>query len=118
MKNVCMKAKSTNKPESELKLSEILKTELQQRNMSAHEICKKLAIPASVFNGWLHNAQPSAKNLHQVKKLADFFDLPLSVLLFNASSEDNSAEVLFSSVFKDKNAKYRLTIEKISDNKN
>lgn len=105
----------TNK--SELKLSEILKAELKQRNITANQICKELSIPPSVLNGWLKNVMPSAKNLQQIRKLADYFGLPLSVLLFNTNNDDNNAEILFSSVFKDKDAKYRLTIEKIEDNK-
>ena len=113
-----MKVKSNIKDSGELKLSEILKSELKQRNMTAHQLSKELSIPPSVLNGWLKNVMPSAKNLQQIKKLADFFDLPLSVLLFNTNNEDNNSEVLFSSVFKDKDAKYRLTIEKISENSN
>jgi transcriptional regulator with XRE-family HTH domain len=101
----------------ELRLADVLTTELKNRRISAAEVCRELGIPKSVFSGWLNGVSPSAKNLPLIRKLASFLDLPIDILLFNTKTDETgeASTVLFSSTFKDEKHRYKLTIEKILD---
>ena len=101
---------------TKVRLDSIIKAQLTARKMNANQLCKELSIPQSVMSGWLNGVAPSAKNLPLIKKLAEYFDLPVSILLFNEKEGDeNRPSILFSSTFKDGNTRYRLIIEKVNE---
>jgi transcriptional regulator with XRE-family HTH domain len=97
-----------------IKLHQILRHECQQRGMTIKDLASQCSIPVSLLHSWMSEISgPSAKNLHHIKRLSEFLDLPLGVLLFNTKEDGESkSEVLLSSVFHDNRCKYRLTIEK------
>lgn len=96
-----------------IQLDTVLKRELKSRNESINSVSKSCKIPVSVLHGWLQGVLPSAKNLHHIQTLSEYFGLPLSVLLFNVRDEKSASSVLFSSEFADGDLKYRLLVEKV-----
>jgi len=97
----------------EIKLREVLKRELKNRNESINSVAKNCSIPSSVLHGWLQGVLPSAKNLHLLKNLSDYFQIHISELLFNIRDEKSKNTILFTSEFVDGNRKYKLVIEKL-----
>ncbi len=96
-----------------VQLQQVLKRELKSRGESINVVARSCKIPLSVLHGWCNGVLPSAKNLHHIKNLSDYFGVPVSLLLFNSLDEKSSAVVLFSSEFADGDMKYRLLVEKI-----
>lgn len=96
-----------------VKLKEVLTRELKSRNESVHAVAEATGIPSSTLHAWSTGQLPSAKNLHLLKKLSDYLNIPLSVLLFNAREGEPDSAILFSSEFVDDQRRYRLIIEKL-----
>ena len=96
-----------------IKLSEVLQREIKNRGESINGMAKSCGIPPSVLHGWANGVIPSGKNIHLIKRLADYLSLSVSILLFNQIDEVSSDTVLFSSTFVDGSRKYRLIIERI-----
>lgn len=99
--------------EQVIKLKQVLKRELKARNQSITSLAKSCGIPTSVLHGWVGGTTPSAKNLHMLKKLAEYLEMPISVLLFNASDDAERGTILFTSEFVDEGKRYKLTVEKM-----
>lgn len=97
----------------DIQLAKVLKRELKNKGESITGIARSCNIPPSVLHGWTNGVAPSAKNLHHIKALSDYLQVPISVLLFNVSEEKSEDSVLFSSTFVDGNKKYRLTVERL-----
>lgn len=98
----------------EIVLGEIIRRELKARGgESVNELSRRVKIPLSTIHGWVTGATlPNARNLHMVKKLADYFEISLSEMLFGVKEEHGGA-VLFSSQFQDSERKYRLVVERL-----
>ncbi len=96
-----------------VQLQFVLKRELAARNESISSVSKKCKIPVSVLHSWLNGVLPSARNLHHVRALSEYFGTSISTLLFNVTSEKNDSDVVFSSEFSDGKMKYRLLVEKV-----
>lgn len=96
-----------------IQLQQVLKREIKSRGASINSVAKACKVPLSVLHGWVNGVLPSAKNLHHVKSLSDYFGVPVSLLLFNTLEEKSNAVVLFNSEFSDGEIKYRLLVEKI-----
>lgn len=96
-----------------IKLKDVLQRELKSRNESIQKLAKKCKIPKTTLTDWSQGVLPSAKNIHHLKTLSDYFDVSLSTLLFNIKDERSSTDVLFSSTFVDDGKRYRLIIEKL-----
>ena len=96
-----------------IKLKEVLKREMRAREETISAISKNAKIPSSTLHNWLQGVLPSAKNIHYLKKLADYFNITISVLLFNKEDLKKNDEVLFSTVFVDGKNKYKIIIERI-----
>lgn len=97
----------------EIKLKDVLKRELKNRGESLSHVARKTKIPLSTIHGWSTGILPTARNLHYIKTLADYFEISISTMLFNVVEEKSSEKILFSSEFTDENRRYRLVIEKI-----
>lgn len=63
-----------------MELSVILKRLIKAKSISVSSIAKKTGVPAQTIHNWLAGVEP--KNLYQVKKIADFFDVSLDYLCF------------------------------------
>lgn len=97
-----------------VQLQEVLLREIKNHNITVNKLAKSCEIPVSVLHGWVHGRLPSAKNLHYLYKVSEFFGIPVSVLLFNKFEERSENVILFNSEFADGNHRYKLSIEKIS----
>lgn len=97
-----------------IQLQNVLRRELRSRQLSINSVAKACNIPGSVLHGWLNGALPSAKNLLHLKKLSEFFNLPISVLLFNTIDEPKATNIVMVSEFLDGDVRYRLFIEKVT----
>lgn len=99
----------------EVKLKKVLERECKSAGKSVNLIAEETGVPSSTLHSWLQGQLPSAKNLHHLKSLCDYFHLSLEHLLFNTSKANGSATILFSSEFKDQDMRYRLTVERIKE---
>jgi uncharacterized protein YggU (UPF0235/DUF167 family) len=97
----------------DIKLQEVISRELKARGESINFLAKACGIPTSTLHNWTQGQLPSAKNLHFIKTLSEYWKLPVSVILFNSTEEHQESSILFSSMFVDQDKKYRLTIEKL-----
>lgn len=101
----------------EIQLQEVLKRELKSRNLTVNGLARSCGIPQSVLHSWLQGVIPSAKNLHHTAVLAKYFEIPISVLLFNQKEDLPETNILFHSEFLDGENKYKLSIEKVKKRK-
>ena len=63
-----------------MELSRILKELCDERGISISSLSKKTGTPAQTLHNWISGVEP--KNLSQVKKVADFFEVSLDYLCF------------------------------------
>ena len=100
-------------------LREVLKRELENRNMSILKFAEEINIPQNTLRAWLdQSAAPSAKNIHYIKTIADYFKLSVATLLFNVPDEKYPGnQILFNSEFFDgaTSTKYKIQVEKIKE---
>jgi transcriptional regulator with XRE-family HTH domain len=72
-----------------MNLKEQLTNLLEQRHISASELSKEIDIPKSTISDWLSGTSP--KNISQVKRVADYFDVSLDYLCFG--EKKNKTEI-------------------------
>jgi transcriptional regulator with XRE-family HTH domain len=101
-----------------VKIKEVLERELQSNNITVNRLAKELGIPVSVLHGWRHGRLPSGRNIHYLYKVAEYFHISVSALLFNKREEISTNTILFNSEFADGNHRYKLCVEKINKNEN
>ena len=94
-----------------MKLSQVLKRELKGKVIS--RVAKEVGLSISLLHDWHSSARkPSAKNMWQLKKLADYLGLSLEEILFDEKKE---REIISSTVFSDGGIQYRVNIEKVKN---
>jgi len=94
-----------------VKLSQVLKRELKGKVIS--RVAKEVGLSISLLHDWHSSARkPSAKNMWQLKKLADYLGLSLEEILFDEKKE---REIISSTVFSDGGIQYRVNIEKVKN---
>jgi transcriptional regulator with XRE-family HTH domain len=92
----------------EIKLSQVLQREFKGKVIS--KIAKEVGISVSILHDWYSSSRkPSAKNMWQLKKLADYLGLTLEQILFDEKSE---RQIISSTSFVDRGVLYRVNIEK------
>lgn len=92
-----------------IKLSEVLQRELKGKVIS--RVAKEAGISVSILHDWHSSARkPSAKNMWQLKSLAEHLGLSLEEILFNECAE---RQLISSTTFSDRGAQYRVNIEKV-----
>ncbi len=96
----------------EIKLQEVLNREMKSRNESVRTISKETGIPTSTLHNWIQGVLPSAKNIHFLDRLGEYFNISISVLLFNKEDSRGGDDILFSSTFVDGPNRYKIIIEK------
>ena len=93
----------------EIKLSQVLKRELKGKVLS--RVAKEVGISVSILHDWYSSSRkPSAKNLWQLKMLADYLGLSLEQILFDEKREH---QIISSTTFTDGGIQYRVNVEKI-----
>lgn len=107
-----MKLMADTKPvKKKIQLSQVLKRELKGKVIS--RVANDIGISVSLLHDWHSSSRtPSAKNLWQLKKVADYLGLSLEEVLFN---EKREIQVISSTTFHDRGTQYRINIEKIKE---
>ena len=104
-----------NEKVSEIELKTVLKRELSNRKESMNSIARACGIAPSVLHNWVQGVKPSAKNIHHLRSLSDYLGISISTLLFNEDEVGRSSTIIFSSIFKDGPATYKVIVEKMED---
>jgi transcriptional regulator with XRE-family HTH domain len=90
-------------------LSQVLQRELKGKVLS--RVARELGMSVSLLHDWYSSARkPSAKNLWQLKLLAEYLGLTLDEILFG---ETGGKQVISSTTFNDRGVQYRVNIEKV-----
>ncbi|NOT78279.1 MAG: helix-turn-helix transcriptional regulator [Bacteriovoracaceae bacterium] len=63
-----------------LELHKNLKNLLEKRGMTASQLSRATKVPNSTIQNWLTGLEP--RNLLQLKKVADYFDVTVDLLLY------------------------------------
>jgi len=93
----------------EIKLSQVLQRELKGKVLS--RVAKEIGVSVSILHDWYSSSRnPSAKNMWQLKKLADYLGLSLEQILFDEKIE---RQIISSTTFTDRGIQYRVNVEKV-----
>lgn len=85
-----------------------LSKRLEGTNLS--KLARDLDMPSTLLFEWKQAKRlPSFKNLHYVKKLADYFGMTVDELLFGV----NEGALISSVTFEDNKHQYRIKIERV-----
>jgi transcriptional regulator with XRE-family HTH domain len=68
-----------------LELHKNLKSLLEKRGMTAIELSRLTKVPKSTIQNWLSGLEP--RNLLQLKRVADYFDVTVDLLLYGSKKE-------------------------------
>ena len=96
-----------------VKLGQVIQREMKNRGINITSLARETSIPRTTIFDWSEGKLPSAKNIHHLGTLSDYFSISLNELLFDLKDRSSNHEVLFSSTFRDENHQYRLVVEKI-----
>ncbi len=92
-------------------MANVLQRELKGQVMS--RVAKACGIRVGLLHDWhTSSRKPSAKNMWQLKNLADYLGLSLEEMLFDEKTE---RQVISSTTFSDRGITYRVNIEKIKE---
>lgn len=90
------------------KFSDLLAKRLADKNLA--KLARELKIPRTVLHDWVTSRrEPSFRNVHHLKALAQYLGLTLDELL----TEQIRERVISAVVFEDGGRKYRVKIERI-----
>lgn len=93
----------------EIRLSQVLQRELKGKVLS--KTAREVKMSISLLHDWYSSARkPSAKNLWQLKPLAEHLGMTLDEILFDERGEK---QVISSTTFSDRGVQYRINIEKV-----
>lgn len=93
----------------EIRLSQVLQRELKGKIPS--RIAREVGMSISLLHDWSSSARkPSAKNLWQLKLLAEHLGLTLDEILFD---DQRGKQTISSTTFSDRGVNYRINIEKV-----
>jgi len=93
----------------DIRLSNVLQRELKGKVLS--RVAREVGMSVSLLHDWYSSARkPSAKNLWQLKLLAEHLGLTLDEILFD---EHKGKQTISSTTFTDRGVQYRVNIEKV-----
>lgn len=93
----------------DIRLSQVLQRELKGKILS--RVAREVGMSVSLLHDWYSSARkPSAKNLWQLKVLAEHLGLTLDEILFD---DQMSKQTISSTTFSDRGVQYRINIEKV-----
>jgi hypothetical protein len=93
----------------EIRLSHVLQRELKGKVLS--RVAKEVGVSVSILHDWYSSSRkPSAKNMWQLKKLADYLGLSLEQILFDEQIE---RQIISSTTFTDRGVQYRVNVERV-----
>ena len=101
------------KTKMKIKLSQVLQREMKKRSLSVTSLARQTGIPRTTVHDWQMGRLPSSRNLHFLSDLSQFFNISLSVLLFDVEEKrTSSSTVLHTTTFTDETGEFKLTVEK------
>lgn len=93
----------------DVRLSQVLQRELKGKVLA--RVAREAGISVSLLHDWYSSARrPSAKNMWQLKHLAEHLGLTLEEILFDESSRK---QIISTTTFSDRGVQYRINIEKV-----
>lgn len=99
--DLCMK--------KDIRLSQVLQRELKGKILS--RVARDAGMSVSLLHDWYSSARkPSAKNLWQLRLLAETLGLTLDEILFDVRGDK---QTISSTTFSDRGVQYRINIEKV-----
>ncbi len=96
----------------EIKLQQVLTREMKNRSINITSLSRETQIPRTTLHDWLAGRLPSSKNVGYLYHLSTFFEVPLSVLLFDKKEEKSSSVIVFTSSFIEGESRFKITVEK------
>ena len=93
----------------DIRLSHVLRRELKGKVLS--RVAREVGMSVSLLHDWYSSPRkPSAKNLWQLKLLAEHLGLTLDQVLFD---DQGAKQTISSTTFSDRGVQYRINIEKV-----
>ena len=77
-----------------LELHKNLKNLLEKRGMTASQLSRATKVPNSTVQNWLTGLEP--RNLIQLKKVADYFDVSVDLLLYGSKKDTKRDQSVIS----------------------
>ncbi len=71
-----------------MELKRVLKELLKQRDMSVAQLSRATRLPRQTIDNWLAGQEP--RSLKQVKKVAEYFGVPMDFLCFGERPKEKS----------------------------
>ncbi|MCB0421346.1 MAG: helix-turn-helix transcriptional regulator [Bdellovibrionales bacterium] len=73
-----------------MEIKRVLKELLKERDLSVAQLARVTGVPRQTIDNWMAGQEP--RSLKQVKKIADYFAVPLDFLCFGESARDQSIQ--------------------------
>ena len=107
----------------ELKLGEVLKSEMKKKNLTISQLSKQCGISRTTIHNWIQGIGPSANNIPSLMKLCLYFEMSLEYLLFSLELSTSFAKdktsgpdsKVYEGTFKDKGESYSVVINRLEN---
>ena len=96
-----------------MKLKEQIQYYLNVRGMTATELSRRSGVPRQNISNWLMNQKP--KDVEQVKRVADIFQVSLDHLLFGEPKPMETNKNTYPEFEHLMNGRFEIRIKKIGD---
>ena len=108
----------------ELKLGEILKSEMKKKSLTISQLSKQCGISRTTIHNWIQGIGPSANNIPSLMKLCLYFEMSLEYLLFGVEFSTSFAKdknggsdsLVYEGSFEDKGESYSVLINRLDKN--
>ncbi len=107
----------------ELKLGEVLKSEMKKKNLTISQLSKQCGISRTTIHNWIQGIGPSANNIPSLMKLCLYFEMSLEYLLFSLEFSTSFAKdktsgsdsKVYEGTFEDKGESYSVVINRVEN---
>ena len=107
----------------ELKLGEVLKSEMKKKNLTISQLSKQCGISRTTIHNWIQGIGPSANNIPSLMKLCLYFEMSLEYLLFSLEfstsfvkdKTSGSDSKVYEGTFEDKGESYSVVINRLEN---
>ena len=107
----------------ELKLGEVLKSEMKKKNLTISQLSKQCGISRTTIHNWIQGIGPSANNIPSLMKLCLYFEMSLEYLLFSLEfstsfvkdKTSGSDSKVYEGTFEDKGESYSVVINRVEN---
>ena len=107
----------------ELKLGDVLKSEMKKKNLTISQLSKQCGISRTTIHNWIQGIGPSANNIPSLMKLCLYFEMSLEYLLFSLEFSTSFAKdktsrsdsKVYEGTFEDKGESYSVVINRLEN---